>query len=224
MFWKRSWIEEPLAHLREHAESLILVVVLALLVRWTVVSTFIVRSDALNPNLIKGDVVLGLKPPFGMKLFGAYEVFKGRSPHRGELVVYPCANSNQLCLKRVIALPGDRVEMIRQRLFVNGEVCRYEGEKGKGPGVLNESCLGQSRAIVVDQEWEEESWGPLIIEPGQVLVLNDERVDRDDSRTQGPVRIESLEALVIGTIVSLDWSASNLLDLVRWSRSFSSVN
>ncbi len=225
MLWKRSWVEVPLALLREHAESLILVIILALLVRWTVVSSYIVKSDALNPNYLKGDVVLGLKPPFGLNLFGEIDLLKGRTPRRGELVTYSCPESNQLCLKRVVAIPGDRVEMVKQRLIVNGEVCKYRSlGEGRRLSELSESCSEKEWGIEVDPAWEEESWGPLILEPGQIWVLNDKRIDRDDSRTQGPIRIESLEALVIGTLVSLDWSASNLLDLVRWSRSFSSVN
>jgi signal peptidase I len=204
--------------LREHAESLILALVLALLVRWLVVSAFVVRSDLMNPALVKGDIVLGFKAPFGLKGSG------GRQPKRGELVIFNCPGGGGMCLRRIVGLPGDRLEMVRQRLIVNGQPCTYTGGNTEGGRVLHETCLGHGRDIAIRADWAPESWGPTICPMERVFVLNDARAENADSRLWGAIPYADLQASAVGVWISLDWSASNGWPLVRWGRTFSRVN
>lgn len=209
-----DWIRTAV---REHAESLALALILALMVRWFVLAAYVVRSDTMSPALLSGDVVLGFKPPFGV--LGA----SGRAPQRGELVIFECPGGVSLCLRRVIALSGDRVEMRKQRLSVNGEMCQY-APGGDQPLVLRESCLGGVRAISIAGDWEPESWGPSIVSPQHVFVMNDRRPDRDDSRTWGAIPYSDLRSTGVAVWISFDWSASNALPRVRWERTFLRVN
>ncbi|MGE3388335.1 MAG: signal peptidase I, partial [Bdellovibrionales bacterium] len=122
--------------LREHAESLLLAIALALLVRWLVLSAFVVRSDAMAPTLLEGEVVLGFRPPFGLELPFVGQLSQGRLPRPGELVVSKCPTG--LCLLRVVGVPGDRLEMQRQRLVRNQTICQYTAKPGH-PQELAES-------------------------------------------------------------------------------------
>jgi signal peptidase I len=204
--------------LREHAESLLLAFALALLVRWLVLSAYVIRSDAMAPTFQKGDIVLGLKTPFD--LAGTHS----RQPERGELVIFKCPDSDGMCLRRIVGLPGDRVEMIRQRLWLNGESCRYQAAEGSNLAVLKETCLGHSRWVGIEPGWTSESWGPTICPPLHVFVLNDFRPDGADSRRWGVLPYENLVANAVAIWISFDWSASNRWPLVRWQRTFLSVN
>jgi len=123
--------------LREHAESLLLVLALALLTRWLVISAFVIRSDSMAPTLLEGEVILGYRPPFGLELPVVGQLASGREPVPGELVIATCPTG--LCLQRVVAVPGDRVEMQRQRLSVNGSVCKYQAVVDQP--MLNLACF-----------------------------------------------------------------------------------
>jgi signal peptidase I len=217
----RRWFqaERIRTALRDHTESLILALILALLVRWFVVSAFVVRSDSMSPILQQGDLVIGFKPPFGLKFLGLE--LTGRPPRRGEMVVFKCPQHEGLCLRRVVGLPGDRLEMVRQRLMVNGKMCQYAADRPAT--VLSEICLDHQRRIRVTN-WAEESWGPIVSPPGYFFALSDLRADRDDSRKWGPIAVGALEASTAWIWLSLDWSASNYWPSVNWRRSLTRLN
>lgn len=207
--------------LREHAESLILVLSLALLVRWLVLSAFVLRSDAMAPTLLEGEVVIGYRPPFGLELPVVGELAKGREAKAGELIISNCPTG--LCLQRVVAVSGDRVEMLRQRLSINGQICKYQEIKDLA-GQLEEACPGFTATIRIDANWANESWGPTMVPPGQVFVLNDNRVQPGDSRLWGPLKAEDIHAKVTAIWLSLNWGASKGESWLRPNRSFSRLN
>jgi signal peptidase I len=208
-----DWIRTSV---REHAESLALALILALMVRFFVLAAYVVRSDSMSPTLLGGDIVLGFKPPFG--ILGT----EGREPVRGELVIFNCPGGTSLCLRRVIALGGDRIEMRKQRLAVNGEDCRYTPTSEKL--VLSESCGGLNRPISISADWETENRAASIVPPQHVFVMNDHRPNRDDSRTWGAIPYSDLQSTAVGVWLSFDWSASNGWPQVRWGRTFLRVN
>ena len=207
--------------LREHAESLLLAVVLALLVRVLVLSAFVVRSDAMVPTLLEGEVVLGFRPPFGLELPLVGQLTQGRLPRAGELVVTKCPAG--LCLLRVVGIPGDRLEMQRQRLMRNQALCQYTATSEQ-PEELSEVCPDFKGQIRLDPKWAPESWGPLVVPPGHVFVLNDNRVDAADSRQWGSLKLEALQAQASLIWLSFNWGASNNEDWLRWPRSFHRLN
>src|SRR6185312_10917564 len=87
-----------------------------------------------------------------------------------------------LCLKRIVGLPGDRIDFEGGHLVLNGEPARY---LPAGP-FATESVLGHGWAI-----WPEGAplglAAPVVVPPRTVFLLNDKRADHDDSRTWGTV-------------------------------------
>ncbi len=104
-------------------------------------------------------------------------------PDRLDIVVfhYP-RNPSEDYIKRVIGLPGDVVEIIDTRVFVNGEVLKEP--------YINEACsVGSCR----DNRWE--------LGPDEYFVMGDNRNHSSDSRAFGPVKRE----FIVGEVLVRYW-------------------
>jgi signal peptidase I len=193
----------------------------------------------MEPTILPGEIVIGFRPPFGLVLPGFGRLSQGRPPRRGELVVLKCPTG--LCLKRIMGLPGDRIEMQRQRVVLNSHPCLYKKNSELLSQALlgqvavqtadsqhvkiQESCLdGPTHDLQISQEWSDESWGPHIIEPGRVFVLNDNRAQGDDSRQWGPLRMDEIQAQAKLIWLSLNWQTDNGESWLRHRRSFLHIN
>jgi signal peptidase I len=137
--------------------------------------------------------------------------------HRGDVVALRCpAQKDRLCLKRVVAIGGDRVEFHDGILFINTQRASYHPA---GP-FQTESVTGVSWAIWPEKEKSKDSEA-VVVPPQTVYLLNDKRADHDDSRTWGPVQDDLLEARVFRIWMSLDWFDGERVRTwprVRWGR------
>lgn len=96
---------------REYAESLVFALILALIMRQFVVQAFKIPSGSMEETLLVGDHILVNK-----------FLYRFNDPKRFDIIVfqYPWDNERDF-IKRVIALPGDRVEIMPQQISVNGQ-------------------------------------------------------------------------------------------------------
>ena len=192
--------------LREYAESLILALLLALFLRFFVVSAYRIPSDSMSPTLLKGDFVLAYKLPYGVRIPFLDQKWAGRAPYRGEVVVFRCPGRlRSTCLKRVVALEGDRVELRDGELWVNERPAEKEGA-GPGTSVAN--------------------YGPVVVPPGHFFALSDDLMAKEDSRRGGAVAVNELEGRVFLIWLSLDWevSESEKWPALRRNRLFQWIN
>src|SRR5512137_2053810 len=96
--------------LREYVEAIVVAVVLALVIRSFVVQAFKIPSGSMIPTLLIGDHLLVNKL-----------VYRFRLPERGEVVVFKFPQDRKTdFIKRVVALPGDEVELADGKLLING--------------------------------------------------------------------------------------------------------
>src|ERR1700732_2251902 len=106
----------------EYGESLLVTVLLALFGTTFIVQAFKIPSQSMEPTLLIGDHLLVNKFIFGGQ--GAwYEKFLPyRAIRRGDIIVFKFPfDDHPHYVKRVIGLPGDRVRIINQRVYVNDE-------------------------------------------------------------------------------------------------------
>ncbi|MCB0362254.1 MAG: signal peptidase I [Bdellovibrionales bacterium] len=231
-------IETSLKHiLREYAEALLYALILALFFRTFIISAYRIPSFVMAPTLIPGDFIFAYKLPFGVSVpfIGEGKSWGGRSPHRGELVIFECPHSlDTSCMRRVIGQPGDRVEIRGKRLILNGKKAQYRAverspllETLDKPSVfVEESIGGKKYQILIGLNSETENFGPMVVPPGHLLVLSDNRDQGEDSRFWGPIPVKSLEATAGFIWLSLGWEKgkSDWLPEIRWTRVFKTVD
>jgi signal peptidase I len=232
---------KPPRLLREYTESLIVAVCLALVLRFFVISAYKIPTGSMLPTLKVGDFIFAYKLPYGFPIpFSGGERWSARLPERGDVVVfrYP-GNANVNYVKRVVGLPGDRIAIKDKKLFIND----IEAERRPlDPKIISDvpsaemysvydESFGRLTAnpphtIMSSVDSKADRFGPVVVPPGQIFVLGDNRDSSDDSRYWGTVPVSHLEGRVIMVWLSLDWMnlwGGEALPHVRWERLFKKV-
>jgi signal peptidase I len=202
--------------LREYAETLALAILLAIILRIFVLSAYRISNPTMIPSLRVGDFIVGYKLPYGFTIPFTEKKIGHPKPKKNDLLIFRCPNNTLVaCVKRVVALPGDRVEIQNKMLIVNGEVAKYAKIDLNLPdlvpqppvyAVLRESIGGVTRAIYITGSDLKEAFGPYIVPPDHFFALSDNRDGVDDSRTWGAIPFKFIEARAFLTWFSLDWS------------------
>lgn len=207
--------------LREYAETLFLALLLAFLLRVFVVSAYRISNPSMVPSMKVGDFILGYKLPYGFNLpFTDTKIGQPR-PKRNEVLIFKCpSDPNQNCIKRVIGVPGDRIQIVKKRLLLNGKLASYAPlsqeqasellkdlfQQPKDYALLREKAAGDARQIFISGTNLSEKYGPLIVPPGHFFVLSDNRDGSEDSRQWGVIPAKSIEARALFVWFSIDWS------------------
>jgi signal peptidase I len=165
-----------------------------------------IPSASMHPNLLEGDVVFVNRLAYNVKL-PLTDIVLGQTgePQRGDIVTFSSPVNGTRLIKRVIALPGDRVEMRNEQLIINGRQAGYAAighttETIKGVGDIAAVRVGESlgertHAIqFLPQIQARRNFDPVTVPPGQYMMLGDNRDNSEDSRYIGLVP----RALLIG--------------------------
>jgi signal peptidase I len=188
------------------------------LIRTAVADYNPVPSGSMHPTILEGDVVLVNRLAYSVKL-PLTDVVLARTgePQRGDIVTFSSPRDGMRLIKRVIGLPGDRIQMRDKQLLVNGQPAHYARAapgaaraKENGPLRLTETVGTRSYGI----QWlpgrdSAPDFGPLTIPPDRYLVLGDNRDDSADSRFIGLVErrllIGRAEAILVSADITTDW-------------------
>lgn len=111
----------------ETLKTIVFALVVVLVLRIMLFQPFTIPSGSMIPNLQIGDYIVVSKFDYGYSRFSIPlnpDLFKGRlmnrAPHRGDIVVFKFPGDTRVdYVKRLIGLPGDRVQMMDNRLYVN---------------------------------------------------------------------------------------------------------
>src|ERR1700733_10665233 len=80
--------------------------------RWLLFEPFVIPSGSMIPTLLIHDHILVSKSAFGVRLpFTKWWVLDFGNPKRGDIVVFKSVEGNYFMIKRVIGVPGDKIEM-----------------------------------------------------------------------------------------------------------------
>ncbi|MHA6718825.1 signal peptidase I [Sphingomonas sp. RS6] len=120
---------KPKSEWRDLAEFLLKLALIVFVVRSFIFSPFSIPSESMLPRLLIGDYLFITKWNYGYSrhsLPWSLPLIPGRifpgTPARGDVVVFKAPNHNgEDWIKRVIGLPGDRVEMVNGQVILNGK-------------------------------------------------------------------------------------------------------
>ena len=176
-----------------------------------------IPSASMRPNLLEGDVVLVNRLAFDLKIpLTDVIVTRLGEPARGDVVTFSSPKDGTRLIKRVIALPGDVVEMRDERLVINGRAANYalleETAEPLGPGAtvaaqrFSETMGGEHHRIQLIPELGliARDFGPITIPKDQFLMLGDNRDNSADSRVIGLVPRKLLIGRAERVLVSAD--------------------
>jgi signal peptidase I len=118
----------------ETVKVIIQALLIALVVRTLLFQPFNIPSGSMIPTLLIGDYLFVSKYSYGYSKHSipfSPNLFEGRilasPPKRGDVVVFKLPRDNSTdYIKRVIGLPGDRIQMIEGRLYINGQIVPRE--------------------------------------------------------------------------------------------------
>lgn len=215
---------------KDYVENILIAVFLAFVVRTFLITGYKVPTSSMSPTLVAGDFIFSYRLPYGLNIPFSETKLWASSPSRGEVVVFTYPDQPRVhYVKRVIALPGDRVEIKNGQLSVNGEMYTYESasdsnsigdEASEFFEIKKEKSANSEWLLTLQKGAEGRSYGPLIVPPNELFLLGDNRDSSDDSRYWGTVPIQKVEGKVVLIWLSLDWKnklAGNL-PKVRWHR------
>ncbi|NIO21718.1 MAG: signal peptidase I [Candidatus Aenigmarchaeota archaeon] len=155
-----------------------------------VVQAYKIPSSAMAPTLLVGDHILTNK-----------FIYHFRNPVRGEVIVFPYPrDKSKDFLMRVIGLPGEKIEIIGEKILVND--------------VPIEDPWGHYTGVSLNTESASDRYGPKIVPPNSLFVLGDNRDNSQDSRYWGFVNMSEVKDRVSSIYFSWDWRARR----VRWER------
>lgn len=205
--------------------TMILAILAALVVRHFLVTAYRVPTGSMQPTLKPGDFIFSYRRAYGW--WG-----DSRLPERGDLVVFSYPQQPRVnYVKRVLALPGDRLEMVDNRLILNGRPLEYRevaDARRDNPqpdlfSLLEESYGGRRWVLIVEKNSQGKAFGPLIVPPGEIFLLGDNRDTSDDSRYWGTVPVDQVSGQAWVIWLSLFWGDSmtgTRLPQIRWERLF----
>jgi len=165
-------------------KTLSIFLVIAFLLRASVVEAFKIPSGSMIPTLRIGDHILVSKLSYGFRLpFVTKFIYQFAEPQHGDIVVFTRPDEPDTnIIKRVIGIPGDLIEVRQTKLFINNQLqyepyARYElnGIKNFGPERVPEGhifMLGDNRDHSRDSRfWEETPWLEIQRVKGRALII-----------------------------------------------------
>lgn len=173
----------------EYARSFFPVIVLVLVIRSFLFEPFRIPSDSMMPTLLDGDFIFVNKFTYGLRLPVANnKIVEIGSPERGDVVVFRMPSDPRTnYIKRLVGLPGDRVEVRDRRVYVNGELMPtsivgvYEGHNHTGASIGIER-LGKVEHRVLYLPGREGTEFDDTVPAGHYFFMGDNRDNSRDSR------------------------------------------
>ena len=175
-----------------------------------------IPSGSMHPGLLEGDVVFVNRLAYHVKIpLTNLVLARTGEPRRGDIVTFSSPADGRRLIKRIVAVPGDTVQMQARRLVINGQPMQYrldgrvdETDAAGRPwvGLTVQEAFDSGRHEI---EWAQDrrsaaDFGPIRIPADHYLMLGDNRDNSADSRYFGFVPRRDIIGRATRVIVSLN--------------------
>jgi signal peptidase I len=177
---------------RQYAEAVIIAVIMALVIRSFVIQAFKIPSGSMLQTLQIGDHILVNK-----------FLYWFTDPQHGDIIVFKFPqDEGRDFIKRVVALPGEKLEVRGKQVYINDKPLTEGHAVHLDPAMLENP--GSSR----------DNFGPVVVPPGQLFMMGDNRDYSMDSRFWGFLDMKKIK----GKAFIIYWSWDHDRFRPRWER------
>ncbi len=175
------------------------VIIAVLVLRSFIVEPFRIPSGSMMPTLLAGDFILVNKFSFGVRLpVTNTKIMDSGAPQRGDVAVFRYPEDPSVAfIKRIVGIPGDRLEYRNKRLYINGEVVTRESLEGDLPqaipgyNVYPEKVGDTAFQTLQKKRHNNMAWS-YVVPTGHYFAMGDNRDNSSDSRVWGALPEENL--------------------------------
>ncbi|MCC2646870.1 MAG: lepB [Rickettsiaceae bacterium] len=222
-------------------KSILGIVLIALVIRTFIIEPFYIPSSSMEDTLLEGDYIFTTKFSYGFSKHSfpfSPDLFDGRilkqKPNRGDVVIFwPTHSMEKRYVKRLIGLPGDKVQLIKGVVYINDKpmqrmfVGKVSDNKDIGFNKYLETLdngvsyhiLQMSDNSIGIAEGEGNNTQAFYIPEGQYFFLGDNRDCSGDSRWIGTVPLENFigkaQIIFFSTQNPLWLSNSSIMDQIK---------
>jgi signal peptidase I len=210
-------------NLLKQNRQFILFVFVMLFFRSAIADWYHVPSGSMKPTILIGDRVFVNKLAFDMKIpFTDINLNRHGEPERGDVIVFDSKISGNRLIKRVVAIPGDTIELNNNRLIINGEQVKVE--KVEYPAVFDHFLNDRDLASYYSESFSNNipkedvhtirirsnlfsrlsSFSKVSIPTDSYWVMGDNRDNSADSRVIGLVPRDELIGKAESIVISFD--------------------
>ena len=193
---------EAVHEMLELAKTIVYALLIALVLRVVLFQPFTIPSESMEPNLLKGDYIIVSKFAYGWSRHSiplspeiGHGRLLGRTPHRGDIIVFKLPRDGKTdYIKRLIGMPGDRIQVVHGHLQINGQPTvrqalppTQEDTAFSGPiNVLHyKETLPGGRHFIINSygsDLQADNTGVYTVPKGCFFMMGDNRDNSADSR------------------------------------------
>lgn len=237
-----SWVDT----VWENFKQIFIAVVLALIIKTSIVEAYKIPSSSMEDTLLIGDFLLANKFVYGARLpVVDWRLPAFSDPEGGDIVIFIFPGDGiTKYIKRCVGVPGDTIQVKDKVLYVNGELfpnppfSKYTDTTATGElNIWPRKIGGQS---------SRDNYGPVVVPKNTYFMMGDNRDNSSDSRVWGVVPRENImgQAMVVHWSWNEDllpspevsvadpisvprmfvYNAIHFFEKVRWERLFGPIN
>jgi signal peptidase I len=180
-----SALEFRKSTVREYFESIVITAIIALFATTFVVQAFKIPTGSMESNLLIGDHLLVNKFVYGLNSGFLSKLLSYKEPRRGDVIVFKYPKNPEVAyVKRLIGMPGDKIEMQGRTIYVNGK------------------ALKENYTQYIDSGSIYDHFGPVSVKQNEYFAMGDNRDNSQDSRFWGTVPRD----YILGKALVIYWS------------------
>lgn len=181
--------KKPRNELTEWIKALVIAGILVFVIRWLLITPFIVDGESMEPNFLNRERIIVNKV-----------LYDFREPKRGEVIVFHVPDEQRDFIKRVIAVPGDTVKVQGDTVYVNGKAV---DEPYLKDAIAKAHAQGReyNNADFPNSEYPDGT-----VPAGTLFVMGDHRDNSKDSRMIGYIPMSR----VVGRAELIFWPMKDI--------------
>jgi signal peptidase I len=186
-----------------------------------------VPTGSMQPTIHIGDRIVVDRMAYDLRVpFTHISLLHRTDPRRGDIVIIDSAATGERLVKRVVGVPGDRIALRANVLYVNGHAARYRPtrvariaqDRTQPASYADESIAGRHHLVRLVRYLPSpaSNYGPVTVPAGHYLAMGDNRDDSYDSRFFGFVPRAEIVGRARYVAMSLDPARHGLPRPDRW--------